>query len=55
MLGDLNVPEGLEFLNETLHKLDRRWKVAGITLAKLWFGCQLIVDLGEYLKLLETT
>lgn len=35
MLGDPNVPEALKFLKETLHKLDRRWKVAGITLAKL--------------------
>lgn len=27
--GDANVSEGLEFLRETLRKLDRRWKVAG--------------------------
>ena len=30
MPGDPNVPEALEYLKETLHRLDKRWKVAGL-------------------------
>lgn len=30
MPGDPNVPEALEYLKETLHRLDTRWKVAGL-------------------------